>query len=1003
MQVRRVFLVAFVVLLAAAGIFLVVKMGNGGENSNAGSSRIRINEVMSSNKGAVADEQGDFPDWVELYNPTPNSIDISGFGLSDSLLDGVKWAFPRGTIIPANGYVVVFCSGDTTKGSLHASFKLSAGEELILYNATGSAIDNLKLTSVATNATLGIDATGQMAELSHPSPGYANTEEGVLAYRESVKTTAVDNGIRINEFMASNATTLAGPHNEYPDWIELYNTTGEDVDISGCGLSDSLDSPMKWMFPAGTIIKAHDVLLVYCSGRDGLVDDTLHAPFGLRTYAEDVVFSGANGAVIDGFSYTSQETDISMARIPDGTGEFQKTSQPTPGFLNTDEGFAAFSKLHSFPKSGLMISEVLSNNAGSYEVNSDTPDWIELHNSTAQSINLSGYALTDNPKNPTKWVFPDMTIDPGQYLLVLATGNDVRDTQKKNLETNFGLSSDGEVLLLYSPEAELLDRLAVKNAGADVSIGRLNDQTLYFDKPTPGAANAGGYPGVTAIPEFSVTPGIYDGAVELTITAEAGASIYYTTDCNKPTANSTLYTGPISITENTVVRAVAVRNEYMTGPVLTGTYLLKSDQVNHALPVATLVFEPDALWDSKTGIYAFGEKYDPDLSNPDIGDSMLTANWYQGRGYQGEEVQTAWERDATFSVFDENGQEVFKQDVSSRLAGAYGRSRAQKGFTVIARSKHGKSRMEYPFFEDRPFTEYKSLVLRAGAQDQNSSKIRDELSTAILEGVDVNFLYQAYTPYVLYLNGEYWGVYFLKEKRSRFFVAAHEGVEDVDNLDLLKASTQVSYGSNKEWLELDKYIKNNDLKNQSNFDHVASIIDADSFMDYMICEIYTGNTDTANIQYYKLPGGKFKWVYYDFCWGFGSGRANHNTLSYRRGAKPAGSDLFNALLKNDAWRDKFIRRFAELLNTAFVPERIQPMIDELYATVEPEIARERAKFNGDTFMGVTQRAEVKGTYEGFVKSVERVREFVNARPAELKKQIQQEFSLSESYMQEVFG
>ncbi|HPY37133.1 MAG TPA: CotH kinase family protein, partial [Clostridia bacterium] len=82
------------------------------------------------------------------------------------------------------------------------------------------------------------------------------------------------------------------------------------------------------------------------------------------------------------------------------------------------------------------------------------------------------------------------------------------------------------------------------------------------------------------------------------------------------------------------------------------------------------------------------------------------------------------------------------------------------------------------------------------AQDQNRSKIRDELSTGLLEGTDVRFLFQAYKPYVLYLNGEYWGVYFLKEKRSRFFVAAHEGVVDSDSLDLLKASTQISHGSN---------------------------------------------------------------------------------------------------------------------------------------------------------------------------------------------------------------
>lgn len=130
--------------------------------------------------------------------------------------------------------------------------------------------------------------------------------------------------------------------------------------------------------------------------------------------------------------------------------------------------------------------------------------------------------------------------------------------------------------------------------------------------------------------------------------------------------------------------------------------------------------------------------------------------------------------------------------------------------------------MEYPFFDNRDFTAYKSLTLRAGAQDQNRSKIRDELATGLLEGTDINVLYQAYRPVVLYLNGEYWGVYFLKEKRNRFFVAQHEGVEDVDNMLIGKASTLVSYGTNQEWVELMNYVKSHDLSDPTAYAMYAS-------------------------------------------------------------------------------------------------------------------------------------------------------------------------------------
>ena len=270
-----------------------------------------------------------------------------------------------------------------------------------------------------------------------------------------------------------------------------------------------------------------------------------------------------------------------------------------------------------------------------------------------------------------------------------------------------------------------------------------------------------------------------------------------------------------------------------------------------------------------------------------------------------------------------------------------------------------------------------------------------------MEGTDINVLYQAYRPVVLYLNGEYWGVYFLKEKRNRFFVAQHEGVEDVDNMLIGKASTLVSYGTNEEWVALMNYVKSHDLSDPTAYAYVCERVDVNSFMDYMIAEIYNGNTDTPNIQYYKLPDGKWKWIFYDFCWGFGS--PTHESLSFRRGAKPAGSDLFNALLKNSEWKDAFIRRFAQLLNTAFAPERVLGLIEELYGYVEPEIAREREKFNQSTFMGEQQPAENLGSYDSFQREIESLKTFAKERPAALRSQIQKEFGLSDSYMQEVFG
>src|SRR5690606_30201185 len=109
------------------------------------------------------------------------------------------------------------------------------------------------------------------------------------------------------------------------------------------------------------------------------------------------------------------------------------------------------------------------------------------------------------------------------------------DTQKKTLETNFALSASGDVVLLYSPEGELLDKLQLGRTGANVSLGRSNGKLFYYASPTPGAANGEGAFGVTAVPAFSTLPGVYEGAIALELSAKANETIYYTTDCTAPT------------------------------------------------------------------------------------------------------------------------------------------------------------------------------------------------------------------------------------------------------------------------------------------------------------------------------------------------------------------------------------------------------------------------------------------------------------------------------------
>jgi len=977
---------ALIVILA---VFLInLKEGS----SRAPADAVALSEIMISNKGSVPDNLGGYPDYIELHNGSTEKADISGYGLSDSLLEGAKYVFPAGTVLEPGAYVVVWCGGEA-EDDMHAPFKLSAGEEAVLFDASGRPLDTAVLNSVDSGMVLRRE--GEVWTQAKPCPGYPKTEEGMAEYEKSLKETE-DIGLYINEFMASNATTICDSFGSYSDWIELYNSTDTDMDISGFGISDNLSQPMKYRFPDGTTIAAKGYLVVFCSGNEGMQNGELHAPFGLRSYGEDVVIANRAGRIIDSYSFKNQETDVSMARIPDGAGEFQSNSQPSPGYPNTGAGYSAFDAANRLPLGGVYISE-FGGSTGSV-----ASDWVELHNSTGSAVSLAGYGLSNNPKNPAKWVFPDISIEPGEYLLLYATGS-ADKAQKKNLKLNFCISSTGEALFFFDPNGKLIDKLSAGRMRSGQSYGRDgSDNRFYYAEPTPGAQNGKGYEGITQLPAFSVTPGIYDNAVTVAITAGEGETIRYTTDCTTPNASSEVYSGELSISKNSVIRAAAFRDGYLSGDVATATYLFRSDGVNHALPVVTLVTDPDNLWNSKTGIYATGDQFDPDAAS--YADTLQSATYYQAKFATEEQVDTIWEKPAAFSLFDDNGKQVFTQNVGIRIAGSFGRGRAQKGFNVIARKEYGKGSMEYPFFENRPYTEYKAVVLRAGAQDQNRSKIRDELASGLLEGTDINILYQAYRPTVLYLNGEYWGVYFMKEKRNRFFVAQHENTENNVDLAIGKGFKQRSYGDNSDWVSLYEYATSHDLSSAEAYAYVSERMDVDSFRDYMIAEIYNGNTDTYNFQYYRLKGGKWKFIFYDFCWGFQS--PGHETLAFRMGKTPSdvcSAKLFAAMLQNKGWRDSFCRRFGELLNTAFAPERVSALIEELYGYVEPEIKREREKFNKDTFMGVKQPNTNLGTYEGFQSEISKLKDFAQRRPEELKRQLQSNLGLSDSYMKEVFG
>lgn len=137
--------------------------------------------------------------------------------------------------------------------------------------------------------------------------------------------------ITINEFMASNEHTVANQDGEYDDWIELYNSSLADVNISGYFLSDNPDNPAKYELPEGTIIKARGILIIWADENGKQVG--LHANFKLSAAGESLLLLSRDTLQLERIDYGVQVADISYARMPDGSGSFQMAT-PTFKALN---------------------------------------------------------------------------------------------------------------------------------------------------------------------------------------------------------------------------------------------------------------------------------------------------------------------------------------------------------------------------------------------------------------------------------------------------------------------------------------------------------------------------------------------------------------------------------------------------------------------------------------------------------------------------------------------
>lgn len=958
----------------------------------AGVAGLVLSELMVENDGAVRDEDGDYPRWVELYNSTSAELSLSGYSLSDRENDATKYPLPAITLAPGE-YRVVFLSGKNrtaADGNLHTGFKVNGSETLYLFSGS-TIVDSVSGAATSSNISkIKVGSAWEETELY--SPGFENTEAGHEAYLD-VWDKRDESALKINEVQSSNATTLADEQGLYPDWIEIVNTGTETIDLSGYGLSDDVNKPMEWTFPAMSIGPGERVV-VFADGTNNLEAEIPHANFSISSGGETLSLYDAEGYLLDRVTVPELETDTSYARSPDATGDFVVEQTPTPNMENTVESQTTLSnRFFQEHNQGVYISEVMTRNATTLEINSQTPDWVEVTNASGAAVNLAGYRLTNKANATARYTFPDVTLENGESTVVYLTGAEIDLGEEYAAQSaDFKGSSTGEMLYLYDADKNVVDKVSVPALATDVSYGRDEGRTsfFYYDEATPGAANTTtAYLGVCEEPAFSDEGGVKTSSLELTLTAPEGSTIYYTTDCSTPTTASTPYTGPISIAENTVVRAIAVRDGYLTSTTATRTYITED---THTVRVVSLVTDDKYLFSDEMGMYADGPNWQEKSPH---GSPGVGANFWMD-----------WEYPVHVEVWEADGTRLIEQDGSFKLNGQYSRALDQKSFAVYARSEYGdEDRFYAPLFSDREYTDYKSFVLRCTGQDYNRSRMRDAMITGTMEGQDV--MYQETEVCVLYLNGEYWGHYNMRERVNKWSVAQWEGVTDesvIDNIDLLKGNgnraNRVLNGDNTEYRELIDFCRNNSLTDPENLKYVTDRVDVQNYFDYQIAEIFWANSDNGNIKYYKVPGGKWKWILYDMDWAMNNNEkmpVSWNTFNHV--FDPNGTGVSNgfetvlstSLLENDDMRDLFLERLSYYMTEVFTTDKMTAAIEELYETMKPEMEKH------------FERWPDHGSVESWERHVERLRTWVQQRPQYVVQGAQEYFDLSDAQVQELFG
>ncbi len=620
-----------------------------------------------------------------------------------------------------------------------------------------------------------------------------------------------------------------------------------------------------------------------------------------------------------------------------------------------------------------VISELCPDNFALQEDKSGNyPDYIELHNPGSLPVDLGEFCLSDDLDDLSQFPLPDISLDPGAYILIYADGSG--SLREGDIYANFRLAP-GETVFLSHIEQGLLQSLAANVYTADVTVSSVSGSYVAA-YGTPGRSNEGAalYKAPTlSAPGFSLPSGFYPED-SVTVELHCPYTVHYTTDGSTPDENSPVYTAPLRLTDpsstpnryvnlpNTtasytgskdredpvnkanIIRAVATDEKGNFSPVVTATYFVGQAAQSYADAwVLSVVSDPEGLFGDE-GICVTGKEYDLWYARQDDAASRPTPNFEQ-KGRQ-------WERPAHIQLWDGNGSLVLDQACGIRVQGNSYRSFATKRFTFYARPQYGGSELfEASVFPSGELSH--AFSTRSDHADMIAQALIGDRELSCQEGVAV----------VCFLDGEFYASTYLRQRTDSAFFAQRYGVQE-DSVAIIEQNT-LDEGTEKDLADyraLMELMTSGDTTDPAVYGEIQKRIDLQSLTDFVCATLYTNNLDVSTARNFKLwrVSGGAGTGYNDGRWRAVAYDMDAVTWAYRVRTKDSFLTLdpfayciedqekygsgqrflihlpfLKNLLKNEDYRRQFVSTYLDMMNTNFSQQSRGGQVIAHYPAAQP--------------------------------------------------------------------